>query len=877
MGLPISLVRRHNHMNALSALGVAPESPSFPAVVGCPLCQQNALYLFDDIITGGVWLHCNSCLAHGDIITFGATLWNTSLPDLLTKLSDLGVISAGDAVKAGGDYERALARQQGAELFWEEAKAQVWNHSDDVIACRLRELGVHHEVNECAGLVGVAHKDQIVRLCDAVGRAKPRMIRDHAPAVVFPFYDLPGRLTGLLLVQYTEEFEAKKTFIPVAWAVRRKPDAGYFMLDTVMLPNHPTLKNKQFVVEDPFWVLDVQCRQLKYGLPLLPLAASYTGAEAYSYGTNWQSFMPATRLFHHTGITPEIISQACTAKGYACVTPLEARTTVRRTPKSALVSLAKIQSAAETWQQSLHNVLTSANEIEAYAFTTKLTIPHEKLSAFFGKHSDRFSPEFVTRVLNSISVTPAAPTRACKRWVLIENGNSWWNQTGQQVCSAKIVITKVLQIEGGEKFYAGKVFVGDEQLDFTDSAYKIEHMGLMAYAAAISAPHGKLVTFDRAWNKRSHLLAMQLHPPELNVISSKTGWDAQAGLFRLGAYGITNAGEVVQTPTLTHKKAAIYFPEPVPVAPLPIRELLTVSQQNAFAWGVFSVIAADLIAPVVGKDPASTLIADPAFTVAAKIGQAVGCRYEQTSAMQRRDNSNFVLAQFKHDAWPVFISNVFDDSRLNTTISRGHNLPLFLRMPAHFIATATSYGWQGISGVPPAIDTDFSALSYVLPAYIQRALKMRMTLATQHKNLTVSIAHDLHGWLQTTYSTSFNLAQVLRGFTPPEAAHEALMRELNVAIQAGKIDVLPRPRRKDQPSNYILQRKNHWWINQRAVDNYFYNCKNIQPNWLAIVDCFKAAKVLAGDELVHTMPGLLINSEWCDQFWDDNSPARVIG
>lgn len=864
-------------MNALSALGVAPESPSFPAVVGCPLCQQNALYLFDDVITGGVWLHCNSCLAHGDIITFGATLWNTSLPDLLTKLSDLGVISTVDAVKSGGDYERALARQQGAEFFWEEAKVQVWNHNDDTIACRLRELGVHHEVNECAGLVGVAHRDQIVKFCDVVGRAKPKMLREHGPAIVFPFYDLPGRLTGMLLVQYTDEFEAKKTFIPVTWAVRRKPDAGYFLLDTVLLPNHPTLKNKQFIVEDPFWVLDVQCRQLKYGLPLLPLAASYAGTEAYSYGTNWQSFMPATRLFHHTAITPELISQACTARGYACVAQLEARTTVRRTPKSALVSLARIQSAAETWQQSLQNVLTSANDIEAHSFATKLTIPHEKLGAFFGKHADQFSPAFVTRVLNAINVTPAAPTRSCKRWVLIENSNSWWNQTGQQVCSAKIVITKVVQIEGGEKFYTGKVFVGDEQLDFTDSAYKIEHMGLMAYAASISAPHGKLVTFDRAWNKRSHLLALQLYPPELVVISARTGWDDSTGLFRMGSYGITNTGDVVQTPTISHKRSGISFPEPTPVAPLPIRAFLGVSPQNTFVWAVFGALVADLIAPVVNRDPASTIIPDPCFTVAAKIGQALGCRHEQTASLQRRANSNFVLAQFKHALWPVFASNVFDDTRLGTTINRGHNLPLFMRMPEQFIATAASYGWQGIVGTPPPIDTDFSVLQYVLPAYIQRALKTRMTLSSQHKNLTLGVLHDLHSWLHTTYNDSFNLSQVLRCFTPPDAAHEAIMRELNTAIQAGKIDVLPRPRRKDQPGNYILRRKMHWWLNQRALDNYLHSCKNIQPNWLTIVDCLKAANVLAGDEFVHNMPGLLINSEWCDQFWDDKSPARVTG
>lgn len=862
-------------MSALAALGVAPETPAFPAVVGCPLCQKNALHLFDDIVTDGIWLHCNACKAHGDIITFGAQIWNTSLPAALSKFSDLGAISSADTDRLLGEYSRGLRRQQAAEKFWAEAESQIWNHEDNNAAAKLRDLGVRAEMPETAGFVGVAHPDQIAAVCSALGRAKPATIKQNGTSLVFPYYDLPGRLSGFLLLKCRGD--NRKIFIPVPGGDRKKPDAGYFLLDTALMPAPPQLKGKHFIVDDPEWALTEQLRRIRHGFQLLPISASYCGDTAISYGTPWKAFGPGTRLFQSRAATPEVISQAATAKGYVCVSKLDAASP--KTARYGLVRLGTIYGAAETWQKSLHTVLAAASELTAYSFASRLTAPHEKLQNFFRQYKDDFSAEFSNRVLQTITVAPAAPTRVHRNWTLLEQNNRWYSQAGQCVCNAKIIIRHIIQSDTGEKRYVGTIYQDDWELEFNDDATKIEQMGLLDYAASVVAPHGRIIVFDRQWNKRSHMLAMQLHPPKLTVVSTKIGWDATANVFRFSNYAIDNAGEVDRVSPAVVFKDNINFPEPSPVAPINIRQFLAPGPQNAFTWNVFAAIVADLLAPTVNKDSVSTAIPPEAWDAALKIGAVLGCHHAQTSSLNRGSSAAFVRNQAAASNWPVFVSSVFDDTLLTLSVHRAHNQPLFAKTTETAATIALSYGWQTIQPkTVPLISTDFSVLKYVLPAYIQRSLRQRMTLAVKQENLTVAVLHDLHGWLSDTYGDTFHLPQALRQLRKPSDAHTALMEEISNAIQAGKIDLIPRPRRKDQPKNYLLRRKENWWINRRAVDNYMTACKNIPPNWVGVIDLLVAAGVFNGEETVQGIPGILVSTAWCDTFLNnESSSAREIG
>jgi hypothetical protein len=862
-------------MNALAALGAAPEKPTFPAVVGCPLCHAETLYLFDDLGTDGIWMHCETCRAHGDIITFGAQIWNTSLASALTRFAELGAIVRNEGERAAGEYSRALGRMTAAETFWEETQGQLWNHHDDIIACRLRELGLEKDLAACRGLIGVAHPDQIASFCSEVGRAAPARAREHGPSLVFPFYDLPGRITGVLLVQYTDSFQSRRAFIPLTNYKRRKPDAGYYFLHTALAPVPRTLRDSYFVVDDPFWALKAQMAQLKSGASLLPIAASYHGPDALSYGNTWISFPHTPRFFQGAVCSPELVSQAAAARGYVCVTPQES---IERTatPTRTIHRLAEIRRSAQTWQQALEEFFSASSELMAHAFATKLTVPHDKLHLFFKAHEKKFSPEFAGRVMARVEAPPVVPTKVHRRWVVIERDGGWWSHTGVHVCNALVRIKQIVHVRGGNKFYSGTISAADGELTFTDSAKKIEKMGLLAYAQQHAAAEKILVRYDPAWNVRSHLISMTLHEPELVTVSGALGWDEQSSRFCFYSYSLANDGAVVPDPVPGVRSSRQGdFPLPDIVAPLSLRNTLTISEDNAFVWAVFAAVAADLLAPVLGK-PAPIVALEPtSFDAAQKIGAALDCGWDKIPARSYRHVMDSVVGAVNTAVWPVFVSHAYNDTFCSPAVPRCIAGPGFVRLEPTCAAAAPSYGWHSCTLRPPAQTPDASPLRYVLPVYLQAALRSRLTFFTGIGSPWLAVLEHLAGWLDETYGGTFNMALARNRVIPPSRAHEALMGAVNQALTVGQLDILPRPRRKDQPRNYLLRNKQHWWLNQHAIDRYFYSTGKLAPNWLSVQELLETNRLFCGTNTVHNMLGILVHREWGDRFWSDYRPDQA--
>lgn len=879
MGFPTSLIRRHNHLHALAALGVAPEKPTFPAVVGCPLCHQPQLYLFDDIGTDGIWLHCESCRAHGDILTFAALIWNTSLANALTRFSDMGVIARNEGERAAGEYSRAARRIQAAAAFWSDVEGQCWNHGDDIIACRLRELGLEKDISACRGLIGVAHPDQVANYCSEVGKAAPARMREHGTSLVLPFYDLPGRMIGFLIVQYNDEFQSRRIFAPVMAYRHKKPEAGYYLLHTAMLPAQKPLRDSFFILDDPFGALKAQTAQIKAGVPLLPIAAAYYGSDAVSYGNNWAAFPRTPRFFHGPILSPELISQAAAARGYVCVKPND-QIERAANPARTLMQLAAIRRQARTWQQSLEAGLKDMSELTAQTFCSRLTIPHDRLQLFFAERSGHFSAEYSARLLAHVTAPPVVPTKVHRRWVVIERDGGWWTHTGQHVCNARVEITQVIRANNGETLYKGVIDTVAGQLTFIDSAKKIEHMGLLDFAAGHAAASGVLVRYDRAWNTRAHLISMQLHEPELVHVSGKLGWDEQTSQFCFYEYALANDGTAVPAPfpdIRTSRQAD--FPRPDVLPPLSLHGLLTVSDANTFIWSIFGAFVAQLIAPIVGKPAPIVALGPEAFDAALTVGKALDCTEFRIPARSYTHCMQKISAAIDDTEWPMFIAHSFNDGFFGPAIPRAVEGPGFVRLFETCAQIAPSYGWHWLSAAAPAQLPALDALRYVFPAYVQRVLQTRAAILAGNGDPLQAVLNDLATWLEETRGATFNLALAANRVLSPSRAHEALMGACNSAITAGKLVVLPRPRRKDQPKTYLLRNKQHWWLNQTAIDRYCYSAGKLAPNWLSVIELLQTNHLFCGEDTVHDMPGILVSREWCDQFWSDygQPPAREIG
>ena len=857
-----------------------PEKPAFPAVVDCPLCHQPGLYLLDDVVTDGVWMHCESCNAHGDIITFAAQIWNISRVEAINRFADLGAASQGEADRLSGEYLRAIARLEAAEAFWEESAHQVWNHKDDIIACRIRELGLEESVRACSGLIGVSHPDQVAEFCHAVARTTPPRMREHGPSLVLPYYDMPGRITGLLLVQYDENFASRRTFLTLSgYNNRRKAEAGYFLLHTVLLPAQELFRSSYFVCDDPFWALQLQCINLKSGLNLLPLAAYYSGPEAVSSGLNWQSFAPTPRFFHSHNYTPDVISQAATAKGYVCVLP-PAKNTKPYLAPDVVNRLALIRSKAETWQSALNNALGGMNETAAGSFVTKMTTDPRKLQNFFATKSTGLSRDFYARMITRMDAAPQIPVRIQKKWVVVERDDGWYTHTNAQICNARIRIQKIVHADSGERVYVGVINIRGKEIEFADRAEKIEKIGLLAFAEQHAAAAGELLVFDRMWNNRAYLAATQLHQPELVHVSGSYGWNSATNEFCFYQYSLGNDGSVRPAPyPAIHPKRYADFPAPAAMAPLTIRPLLAPSHENALIWTSFAAVTANLLAPVLGRQPVITACAGKTFSTAAAVAATLDCQPVRSATAASSCAVTQALRALNVAEWPVVISHNFNDKVLGRLPTKAVHGSAIVQMPELAALMAPGYGWQLIQGTAPAQMPDLSALRHVLPSYIQRCLETRLANLAPHADLLPAVLADLASWLKDIYGEAFHLPCALNRLISPSRAHEALLEAVNLGLSSGKLDILPRPRQKSQNNNYVLRNKQHWWLNQKAIDRYCISVGNAVPNWAALLDLFERHGLLRGEELVNNMPGLCVDKTWCDQFWSDYTApnAQTLG
>jgi hypothetical protein len=871
--LTSSIVRRHNHANAINFIGLQFDGTSFPAVLSCPFCGENTLYAFDYTVREDIWFNCTSCSGHGNIITLAAQIWKTDVPTAIDKLLNSGLTHGGHSEDIV-DLLKLNNRQRAAEIFWAAASSQAWTHADDTILHRYREFGISREI-PCDGLVGVATGEQVADFCAAIPRAWPRHMRATQPATILPYYDLPNHFSGFLMIQCGREMETKQAFIPLQGPGSIRNDAGYFMLDHALLPPNDTMKDTLFIVDDPMWALQAHTVQLRHDTPPLPICVGYYGREAVSNGTSLHNFKQTKKLFYGAAVTSEIVSQAANARGYVCV-PRAEGTLINPSPLRTMRRLSAIHKSAVTWQQALDDVINNAEPMAATSFAAKLTIPRDKLQHFLRSKTQLPEASILEIIARS---TPCHVVELGKNFGsldVMERDDGWYTPSGLCITTCIPVIKQIVYTQDGGKYYDGYVKKQNTIVEFFAAAAVIEKIGLLTYSEQLLAGKNLMVISATRWNKRAINVALKLHPPTVVTVSDALGWDDSAREFRFSAYSIKNDGTVMPLPCPQLQSDKKFdFPEPSTAAPTSIKAFLTQSHENAFTWTIVAAVLNNFIAPIMNVHTTGVVIRADGYPAAIECGKALSCDIAEMDLSTNDINSRVACSLKTLPHMTMFTAKDQPDIALRGLVVKGPQHPIFLGLSEQSIPAVLSFNWAAISpaGIPAA-GIDYSVLRYVIPTYIQRLLRQRIGFTATGPKLLLTILRDLHKWLEETYGATFNIHAAEAGLLLPDNAHEALMRELNDAVCAGIIDVLPRHRRGNQSQNYILRDNENWWLNRRAVDSYLVKT-GIAPNWTALLNCLTKQGVFNGEEDVNHSQWFLVDKKWCDKFWSDYEEKSV--
>lgn len=848
MGFNTSFIGRHNCAQALSVLNIKADTPDYPKVCICPVCGKYELYIFADFELNSLWLTCGACKNHGDVLSFAANLWNISLPDTAEKFIDFELITGTEAAKQLPEYIRNHMRRQAAETFWQSAKAQLWRHEDDLILCRLREMGLRAENAACSGLIGVAHHDQVADVCSTLGKAPPNKGRKNGTFIVCPFYELPEKLTGFLLLQYNKQLELRTHFVPLNQIKVKKPEAGYCLFDAVQLNVDPVFKNTVVVTDNLFWAIKAQASHSETATQLLPLVVAYSGPDAESYGTSWRHYPGKVKIFHSHAPTPQLISRACNASGYTSLVSVE-----RRDGSRGLVAIRK---TAEPWVKTLRSTLSELPETNAAAFIGQLTVPRDKTFEFIAKFDHGFSENFTAKVLAN------AATKQCilsTRKQIVEKTDGWWSATGQKIINVRPRITTIVYDERGDKMYCGCVETEHGSVyTFQATGELIDKAGLFAYVANILSHHGETVVCERSWNHRGLHFALTLHPPKIITIKTRHGWDDSSRVFRFADYEITETGQTQKTIHWAHKEEVANFEEPIPASAILLGNLNTPAHENSYVWLLVAALLENLLAPVFNQRPSGTVLTEKNFSAGQRLLRLCTCPDMQATAATKKAATGF-LQQFKQDlAWPALVHNAFGDEQLSNIVPHYFNQPLFAKLTPTCAAVAPSYGWKTITA--PAADQDIAAIKHVIPAFIQHTLKTGFD-PRQH-NLFNAILQELNKWLANFSGSAFNIEHALAHVRPTTIAHIALIEEVQRGINNRRLAILPQPRKRNQNGNYLLQKHSTVWLNKTAITRYFELAKAPGPNWHHVLKLLKQNDLYVGEEIVYEMGGFLVPADW---------------
>lgn len=837
----------------MSAIGIINDT-RFPTITQCPKCSKTALRVFADDPADGLWLSCDACKTSGNIVTFAAQVWNIGVVEAIKQFSATGLAAAEDASRWAAIETKNFNKTLVAADFWNTAKYQTWGHGNDIILSKLKDLQIEQDLPGMEELLGVAEWSQVVKLYEDFGVEQPRKWRHGSPCLVFKFNDLPDRISGFLLMQYNDEFQARHMFIPThGYRKNNKAEAGYYLLQNSFLQNSD-LHNCVFIIDNVFWVLNAQVVQIKYGLPALPICASYHNEKITSTGRNWLSFPYAPRFFYSETTPAEAISQACLSKGYACLPTDKAAYYDRSKPLQTLFKLASIRRRGESWKAALAKLVEDANVLQARAIGQRMTIPPDKIRAFCEAYK---IPKQLADQLLVESLTSPTGQITSKQCVLEKDGR-WVASNGRHIADGIIRITDVFQNDTGEQTYRGYAQINDQRIEFTETAKIIERMGLLAYVRYKAGQCGLLFVFDKQWNSRALMVAMQLARPRFVQVSDKIGWCEEAAEFRFPNYTITNAGEVLPREHIGDKHKS--FPDPTVAAPLSVNSALTPSHENGALWAGVAAIVTNIIAPISNKNFISTAITgQPYLDLLVKIGAQLNCSHKKLMGLSG------VINIANTATWPYVLDAPYDRKRLIDTVVRHQQAPILLKTYHLTAVAATTYGWNALHTTERVPHVDLEFLPYLLPGYIQHVLRKRMTLAAG-SNFMLTVLKDLHAWLRENYGATFNCESAENNLWTPERAPELLMTFVAEEIQNGEIDVLPRPRKKEQAQNYVLKNDKYWWINTHFLTRKFTERCGLAPNWLFVQNALDTLRVFLGQNTIHHMAGFNVNAEWANSF-----------
>ena len=551
----------------LELVGV--QAPSaLPGRTTCPLCTRAHLFVYEDTYWRTHWFYCRDCGRTGDMLELAAAKWQLSRSSAAQQLEPYVPVRHRAWAKIGSQWQ-LYDRWQATQAF-QQVLRQSFSDHNTAAANLIHELGwqAHQPLELAQGpgqLYGCTTRTAVDRL--AFPGTNPHNLErafigpGWQDLVCVPFYDLPGRLAGLLAIGRKARPEQDYVFVHLPYggqSTKLAPplDAG--------LHYHPSIfqhlsefGNRVLAVRDPQLAMGLQLRNFEFSARPLPVVLWYTGLARHRNkvvsSRSWQQFFREKPVFWMPQATPcpATVAQAIRTNGQLVTTRPTPGTDwtsyfAARQPKTLVRNLLD---AAQPWPAYLRELAEGPEE----KVFEELLLQLESLGIPVRELAVRCGDQVVTRVQEVLCQTAAAVSTRYNGQTLFTNGDALYcgrkgrrpNIQPELVADAVLELDAVVHRPHAEAVWClGRVRYQGESLPFQTDYRDLEAGALSGQRTFLLAHHKGLLRYDRRYDRGALHIFSQLHPYRFVTGLDAVGWNAEAKRFLFPRFAIDSRGEV---------------------------------------------------------------------------------------------------------------------------------------------------------------------------------------------------------------------------------------------------------------------------------------------------------------------------------------------
>lgn len=583
--------------------------------------------------------------------------------------------------------------------------------------------------------------------------------------LVFPFWALPGLLTGFLCAGRDLNRSQDYVYLPLYQPNQHQPvyDAGVALLPVVTLPPHPVLHDNLIVFDDPVLATRIQLRHLReYDCPL-PLISIYRRDKQLRTSSHIWNWLRRRTVFWGPREPTFALHHACSSKSrYSHAKAGDS--VLGATGKGVLCSdnlrpldwMSKIVRLSKGWNLSLADRLLKLNDQEAVNWLASLRLTGQECQTFIADCTPTLR-ERLQRLYSAKASLRQVRLGKCD----VHETNGGWYTNRNCISNAVVRIEQILQSSDGSQYYRGEILYQDQTVPFTDKATNMQSQLLSWACRWLSQAGYPGMQFSPSWDARGIQIAIALHAPHVVTDGDQYGWNQHQHQFNFGDFSLVLGGDVVQHATVPLPKLSMSEPvldTPAKLSPFEVKQLSKRSHEQSLFWATVSYLAANLLAPAIHRERGGLLL-DGAG--AQQLGRdlllSVQCAEWQRALRNDYPRFNTEVTQYltRYPNWPFLVQTNKPWRELDDWLnSRRTHCPVVLPNYAACRAMGTR-GWailrcdRKVGPLQPELQ---QTARRCVSAYLHDLCSRQLELPHTTCHLLTDVLTDVARWFREHYS-----------------------------------------------------------------------------------------------------------------------------